>query len=268
MAVRQTDVLIEQAQQAKRMNDAARARSLLSQAIKSDPRNEEAWMLFADVADKKEHAIYSLEQVLKLNPVNMEALDRLNALKAPSVPLVTTPPTLRSTSTIARQTVPVQAAPSAPRTAERETTIVEERMHGAVFMVPFLMAVVAIALNVFIGFLPGWSSFGLLISVIFIVAAILEFLRASVRFATSRLTLTNKRIIIKRGLLDRHTFEVLLTKVEGIGVKQPLIGRMFGFGTIIVTGTGGAHQVFRGLRDPQGFRERVQQEIATMQARG
>jgi hypothetical protein len=72
---------------------------------------------------------------------------------------------------------------------------------------------------------------------------------------------TNKRIVIKRGLLSRSTFEVLLSKVEGIGVKRPLLGSLLGFGTIIVTGTGGARRVFTGLRAPEKFRERVQAEI-------
>ena len=133
MAVQQADVLIEQAKEAKRSNDPVRARSLLSQVIKADPRNEEAWLLFADVAEKNDHAIYSLEQVLKLNPVNMEALDRLNALKAPPAPIapITTPPppaTLERTAT------------TAPRVAVRETVILEERMHGAVFILPLLIA--------------------------------------------------------------------------------------------------------------------------------
>lgn len=270
MAVRQTNILMEQAKQAKRMNDAARARSLLSQAIKADPRNEEAWLLFADVAEKKEHAIYSLEQVLKLNPVNMEAVDRLDALKAPStLPVTTAPSTPRSTPTAIRQTAPVQAVSSAPRAPERETVILEERMHGAVFMVPLLIAVIGIVFAIVMNKLLGqtYAIVALLGGAFFILSAVLELLRTSVRFATSRLTLTTKRIVIKRGLLSRSTFEVLLTKVEGIGVRQPLLGRLFGFGTITVTGTGGAHQVFRGLRDPQGFHKRAQEKIAEAQTR-
>ena len=64
MTVPQSQIIIEQAKQAKSRNDLARARGLLSQVIKADPCNEEAWLVFADVAEKKEHAIYSLEQVL------------------------------------------------------------------------------------------------------------------------------------------------------------------------------------------------------------
>jgi membrane protein YdbS with pleckstrin-like domain len=269
MAVRQADTLIEQAKQAQSSNDLVRARSLLSQVIKADPHNEEAWLLFAGVAEKKEHAIYCLEQVLKLNPVNMEALDLLNALKAPPAPSVTNPPTSQPVL-VAPQPTPVQAAASSPpRAPQRETIILEERMHGAVFIVPPLIAIVGLAVGIFFGFLPGYGmgTIGFIAVVGFMLVALLELLRTTVRYATSRLTLTNKRIVIKRGLFNRQTFEILLKQVEGIGIKQPLVGRIFGFGTITVTGTGGAHQTFRGLRDPQEFREQVQAEIAAIQAK-
>jgi membrane protein YdbS with pleckstrin-like domain len=257
MTVPQSQILVEQAKQAKSRNDSVRARSLLSQVIKADPRNEEAWLLFADVAEKKEHAIYSLEQALKIDPVNMEALDRLNALKAPSSAPATSSPTLPALTPVTPSPATLdRIAVAPPKASGRETVILEERMHSAVFLSPLLIAVVGIAAGILIGSLRGlgMTSIGLLTGLFFILLAILELLRVSIRFATSHLTLTSKRIIIKRGFLSRNTFEVLLTKVEGIGVKQPPIGRMFGFGTIIVTGTGGAHQVFRGLRDPQKLR--------------
>jgi len=270
MAVQQADVLLNQAKQAKNANDVVRARSLLSQVIKADPRNEEAWLLFADVAEKKDHAIYSLEQVLKLNPVNMEALDRLNALKAPPAPAApNSPPTSLPTTAAPSQSTSVQTMPSTPRAQQRETVILEERMHGAMFILPFLMALVGIALSLFVGSLLG---FGMdLIAVIiflgFMLGALLDLVRTTVRYFTGRLTLTNKRITIKRGLFNRQSFEILLKQVEGIGIKQPLVGRLFGFGTIIVSGTGGAREVFRGLRNPQHFRELVQEEIAKVQGK-
>jgi hypothetical protein len=37
------------------------------------------------------------------------------------------------------------------------------------------------------------------------------------------------------------------------------MGRLLGYGDLIVTGTGGALEVFRRVRDPIGFRNRVQQ---------
>ena len=142
-------------------------------------------------------------------------------------------------------------------------------MHSTVFLGPLLIAAIGLAAAILIGSLlgSGMKAVGVLTGLFFCFIAMLELVWTSVRYATSRLILTSKRIIIKRGLLSRSTFEILLAQVEGINVKQPLIGRLFGFGTIIVTGTGGAHQIFRGLRDPQEFQDQVQEEIAKVQMR-
>jgi hypothetical protein len=47
--------------------------------------------------------------------------------------------------------------------------------------------------------------------------------------------------------------------VESIGVQQGLVGRLLSYGDLTVTGTGGAREVFRRVRDPIGFRNHVQQ---------
>ena len=53
--------------------------------------------------------------------------------------------------------------------------------------------------------------------------------------------------------------------LEGIGVEQGLGGRLFGYGSIVVTGTGGTHERFNLIADPLEFRKQVQQQTATAQ---
>jgi uncharacterized membrane protein YdbT with pleckstrin-like domain len=80
-----------------------------------------------------------------------------------------------------------------------------------------------------------------------------------VELMTSEFAVTSSRLILKVGLISRYTTELLLTKVESIGVQQGLSGRVLNFGDLTVTGTGGAREVFRRVRDPIGFRNHVQQ---------
>jgi uncharacterized membrane protein YdbT with pleckstrin-like domain len=79
-----------------------------------------------------------------------------------------------------------------------------------------------------------------------------------IRLATSEFTVTNKRVVIKVGLLTRRTVELLLTKVETIGVDQGLLGRVLNYGTITVTGTGGTKEPFPYVAGPLEFRRQVQ----------
>ena len=77
--------------------------------------------------------------------------------------------------------------------------------------------------------------------------------------ATSEFAITNKRVIIKVGLISRRTLEMNLTKIESVNVNQSILGRMLGYGTIVVIGTGGTHEPFPGICDPMAFRKKFQE---------
>jgi uncharacterized membrane protein YdbT with pleckstrin-like domain len=87
------------------------------------------------------------------------------------------------------------------------------------------------------------------------------FIGAWLRRRTSEFAVTNKRVVIKQGIIGRHTLELNLSKVESVGVEQSLWGRMFGSGKIVVQGTGGTREVFAGIANPVGFRHAVQEAI-------
>jgi uncharacterized membrane protein YdbT with pleckstrin-like domain len=102
----------------------------------------------------------------------------------------------------------------------------------------------------------GWGCLGL---------ALIIGLVAHVKFVTSVFVVTDERVLIKVGWIQRRSLETLLAKIEGIVVEQGLGGRLFGYGTIIVTGTGGTHERFDMIADPMQFRKHVQEQIASAQ---
>lgn len=99
---------------------------------------------------------------------------------------------------------------------------------------------------------------------IWLVAAILGVLTAAVFigeriiYTTSEFVVTDRRVIIKVGWIKRRTLETMLGKVEALGVDQGLLGRLLGFGTITVTGTGGTQETFHQIAAPLEFRKQVQ----------
>jgi membrane protein YdbS with pleckstrin-like domain len=102
----------------------------------------------------------------------------------------------------------------------------------------------------------GWGCFA--------VAVVLGLI-ALVKVVTSEFVVSDQRVLIKVGWIQRRSLETLLAKIEGIGVEQGLGGRLFGYGTIIVTGTGGTHERFDKIAAPMQFRKRVQEQIAIVQ---
>jgi uncharacterized membrane protein YdbT with pleckstrin-like domain len=78
----------------------------------------------------------------------------------------------------------------------------------------------------------------------------------------TEMAVTNKRVIAKSGIVNRRTIELLLPRIESIAVEEPALGRVLGYGTVIVRGTGGTPEVFPQIARPLEFREQVQRQIA------
>lgn len=76
---------------------------------------------------------------------------------------------------------------------------------------------------------------------------------------TDEFAITNKRVIIKTGLIQRKTVELNLSKIESVNVSQSVLGRILGFGNIQIVGTGGTKEIFPNIRQPLLFRKKFQE---------
>lgn len=78
---------------------------------------------------------------------------------------------------------------------------------------------------------------------------------------------TNKRVIFKLGLIRRSVVELQLNKAEAIAFGESFWGRIFNFGTVIVT-TGGATNTYPYIADPLIFRRAISEEVDKRFSRG
>ena len=85
---------------------------------------------------------------------------------------------------------------------------------------------------------------------------------AFINYFSSEFGVTNKRVLIKTGFMGTHSFEMLLAKVEAIGVDQTLVQKILNYGTIVISGTGGSKEKLPQIKGPFEFRRRVQEQIA------
>jgi uncharacterized membrane protein YdbT with pleckstrin-like domain len=90
-----------------------------------------------------------------------------------------------------------------------------------------------------------------------LIALVVAIVRG-IAYVTSEFAVTDKRVIIKVGVLRQRTVEMQLSKVETVAVNQGLLGRLFGYGEIVVTGTGGTKETFKGISAPLELRRAVQ----------
>jgi uncharacterized membrane protein YdbT with pleckstrin-like domain len=110
-----------------------------------------------------------------------------------------------------------------------------------------------------VGHISLWSLWHLLTAGVVLLPAFglgLVFLgMAYVRYKSVELAVTTKRIIVKHGFISRQTIEINLNKAESIQVDQGLLGRLFNFGTLVISGTGTTHAPLTGIADPMAFRK-------------
>lgn len=130
-----------------------------------------------------------------------------------------------------------------------ERVVYRTRLSLLIFTLPVLFGLLAL----------GALAMGFRVSAaVLLVLTVIIALPKYVTFATSEFAVTNKRLVVKVGVLRRRTVELQLSKVEAIAVEQTLVGRMFGYGNIVVTGTGGTKEPFASISGPLKFRRAVQ----------
>ncbi len=109
---------------------------------------------------------------------------------------------------------------------------------------------------------PGVTSQSLTIggAALLVIAAVI-LVRGILTRNAVRMAVTNKRVIAKVGIVTRRTIDLLLSRVESVGVEEGVMGRMLGYGTVVIRGTGGTPESFGKIAHPLEFRTQVQQQI-------
>ena len=132
------------------------------------------------------------------------------------------------------------------------------RMHPIIFLPAAMWLAAALVLLIIALTLSGDLRIGgEALAAFCAVFALAAGIPALIRRISTELAVTDRRVIYKSGVLARHTLEMNCSKVESVDVDQSLLGRLFGFGTIIVRGTGGSLEPIRMISDPLTFRSHI-----------
>jgi len=142
-----------------------------------------------------------------------------------------------------------------------ENIVYRARLHYFVFLLPVAIAVSGLILALLIWRFSENGPAAAIVAASFLIVSLLLAVPRFIRYRTSEFAITNKRVVVKVGLVHRHTLELVLAKLETIGVDQSVPGRIFNYGTIVVTGTGGTQEAFREIANPIEFRKHVQSEL-------
>jgi uncharacterized membrane protein YdbT with pleckstrin-like domain len=139
-----------------------------------------------------------------------------------------------------------------------ESLIYETGVHWSVLFGPVVIALLIVA-GAILCFLQRDPNF-LYVGAVLVVVAAAVVAVAMVKRNATEIAVTNRRVIIKTGLAHRRSIEIMLPKVESIGITEPFLGRVLGYGTVVVRGTGGTPESFNKIAHPAEFRKHVHEQ--------
>ena len=109
---------------------------------------------------------------------------------------------------------------------------------------------------------------GIRLSAFFVfIMGLMRFAQMMVTKATTEIAVTTNRLIYKRGLVARYIGEMSIDRIEGVNVLQTIMGRLLGYGRIMVRGMGVGEVILPPLSNPILFRKAIENARARHDAK-
>jgi uncharacterized membrane protein YdbT with pleckstrin-like domain len=135
-----------------------------------------------------------------------------------------------------------------------EQVVYRTRLHWLLFITPVLFTAIVLLPIAWYLANGSWSRY----TWIPLAVGLLLLLTTFIKRQSSDFAVTNKRVMMKVGVFSTRSIELVLNKIEAIAVNQSFIGRIFGYGDIVITGSGGTKEAFSHIQGPLAFRRAVQ----------
>ncbi len=142
-----------------------------------------------------------------------------------------------------------------------EEIIYRTRLHWKIFWKSIAFLTAAIVWSAVI-LAAGAERLWFVPPIVFVLVAAGLALPAGIRRRVTEFAVSNRRVLIRTGIIRRDSIEMLLEKIENITVRQNLWDRLFNAGDITIQGTGGGEEFFDDIRDPLVLRTQVQEQVA------
>ncbi|HXY89023.1 MAG TPA: PH domain-containing protein [Xanthobacteraceae bacterium] len=136
-----------------------------------------------------------------------------------------------------------------------ETVLFVSTVHWLTYAPAMLLLAAAIGTQFFA--VGGNETVWRAISLLCFAASLLGAAGAWFRRWTTEIAVTDRRIVYKRGFIRRRTIEMNMDKVESVDVDQSVFGRIFGYGDVLIRGTGVGFEPLQMIESPIEFRNAV-----------
>ena len=129
------------------------------------------------------------------------------------------------------------------------------RLNKIIFFWPNVLIILGIILNFYMPQLNTVALFCIFFAIAWNIAT-------WITYYFSSLTIKKQHVILRTGFLIKNTVDIPMAKIESIDIRQSIIGSIFGYGTLIITGTGGTRQFIPYLNNPLTCRRYIEQLLS------
>ena len=111
---------------------------------------------------------------------------------------------------------------------------------------------------------PSWLFYykHFLVGAIFIPLVgigLMVWIYAALDRAGRKYRITNQRVTVKKGILNKQTDEVSIIDLKNVSIKQSLAGRILDYGDVVggTAGTAGNEMMIEGVKNPVRFKDTI-----------
>ena len=96
-----------------------------------------------------------------------------------------------------------------------------------------------------------------------LAVGLIIFLYMMIKKWTTERVLTNLRFVQKKGWIIRKTEEIRIDRMEEVNLNQSILGRIFDYGDVRISGMGVGHIFLKMIDDPLGYQKKLNDLKAT-----
>jgi uncharacterized membrane protein YdbT with pleckstrin-like domain len=119
-----------------------------------------------------------------------------------------------------------------------EEIIMHRHPHWKMMVVPVVVLLLVVALVSFLAAFIGAHSWGLWARIVLLVIALALVIRFTlmplIRWRTTHFVITNRRVLVREGLVTRRGMDIPMRRITGVQFRQSLFERLFGVGTLVM----------------------------------
>jgi membrane protein YdbS with pleckstrin-like domain len=147
-----------------------------------------------------------------------------------------------------------------------EEIIMHKHPHWKMLILPVLVLLVVVAVVSYLAAVIGaqsWSPWARLVLGVIGLGLVVRFTLAPViRWRTTHFVVTNRRVLVREGLITRRGMDIPMRRITGVEFRQGLLERLLGVGTLVIESPSEDALEFRDIPGVESAHALLYQEVA------